>query len=432
MKRLILILAALVACGASSSTLAQLDATETEDLLFMREEEKLARDTYLTLYDRWSQNIFQNIARSEQRHMDTMLDMIQYYGLEDPVTDDTVGAFNNPVLATLYDDLIERGSASLLEALHVGAYIEDAMTFGDWSVIGALRADRYDLDAKRDPMYEADYPFAEIASISDSEVSPKLGLVWRPRDSVDLYLQYSHGFRAPPYEDANIGLELPVFNVRAIPNPDLRSETSDGVDLGVRWRGERGSLHLSLFRTDYNDFIESKVRLGPDPDTGRILFQSQNVQEAVIEGVEAGWSVEVDRMPGEFSLDGSFYWARGENRDNGQPLNSVGPAQAVIGIDWATTDGNWHTRLRATFTDGWSDLDESGGELFKPPGHAVFDLYVTRDLGDRVRLRGGVTNLADKTYWSWSDVRGLGPTDPVIPYLARPGRSLVLGVDMDW
>ena len=130
MKRLILILAALVACGASSSTLAQLDATETEDLLFMREEEKLARDTYLTLYDRWSQNIFQNIARSEQRHMDTMLDMIQYYGLEDPVTDDTVGAFNNPVLATLYDDLIERGSASLLEALHVGAYIEE-LDIGD-------------------------------------------------------------------------------------------------------------------------------------------------------------------------------------------------------------------------------------------------------------------------------------------------------------
>ena len=81
---------------------------------------------------------------------------------------------------------------------------------------------------------------------------------------------------------------------------------------------------------------------------------------------------------------------------------------------------------------GLGGLDESRGELFKPPGYAVFDLYVTRMLGDRVRLRGGVTNLADKTYWSWSDVRGLGPNDPVIPYLARPGRSLVLGVDMDW
>lgn len=320
----------------------------------------------------------------------------------------------------------------LSQSTDLGAYIEDAITFGDWTVIGALRADRYDLDAKSDPMYAEDYPFAEIVSISDSELSPKLGLIWRPRDNVDLYLQYSHGFRAPPFEDANIGLELPVFNVRAIPNPDLRSESSDGVDLGVRWRGERGSLHLSVFRTEYDDFIESKVRLGPDPDTGRILFQSQNVREAVIEGVEAGWSLPIDRIPGEFSFDGSFYWARGENRDNGQALNSVGPAQAVIGVDWSPTDGNWQSRLRATFTDGWSDLDETGGELFKPPGHAVFDFYVTRRFADRFRIRGGVTNLTDKTYWSWSDVRGLGPNDPVLPFLARPGRSLVLGVDMDW
>jgi hypothetical protein len=130
MKRLILALAALIACGATFSAMAQLDATEESDLLFMREEEKLARDTYLTLHDLWSTNIFQNIARSEQRHMDTMLDMLRYYGLEDPVTDDTVGVFANPVLAGLYDDLVARGSASLLEALHVGAYIEE-LDIGD-------------------------------------------------------------------------------------------------------------------------------------------------------------------------------------------------------------------------------------------------------------------------------------------------------------
>jgi hypothetical protein len=125
MKQLILMLAAVVAFGASVPVLAQLDATETEDLLFMREEEKLARDTYLTLYDAWSHAIFRNIARSEQRHMDTMLAMVEYYGLTDPVTDDTVGVFTNPTLAGLYADLIERGSESLLEALHVGAYIEE-------------------------------------------------------------------------------------------------------------------------------------------------------------------------------------------------------------------------------------------------------------------------------------------------------------------
>jgi hemoglobin/transferrin/lactoferrin receptor protein len=316
------------------------------------------------------------------------------------------------------------------ESTEIGAYVEDAVSMGNWTVIGAVRADRYDLDATSDPMYEADYPFQQPVSIADSELSPKLGLVYRPTDSIDLYLQYSHGFRAPPFEDANIGLEIPVFNVRAIPNPDLRSESSDGIDVGLRWQGQRGRAHLSLFRTDYDDFIETKVRLGPDPDTGRILFQSQNLNQATIEGVEAGWSLDV--IPGDVSIDGSVYWARGENRDNGESLNSVGPAQAVLGVDWIPGDGAWHTRLRATFTDGWDDRDETGGELFQPPGHAVFDLFVTRALGDRARLRAGVTNFTDKIYWSWSDVRGLGPNDPVIPYLARPGRSVVLGVDIDW
>ena len=186
----------------------------------------------------------------------------------------------------------------------------------------------------------------------------------------------------------------------------------------------------ALFRTDYDDFIETKVRLGVDPVSGRILFQSQNLNKATIEGVEAGWSLDI--VPDDISVDGAVYWARGENGESGEPLNSVGPAQAVIGVDWTPGNGDWHTRLRATFTEGWDDRDESGGELFRPPGYGIFDLFVMRALGDRARLRAGVTNLTDKTYWSWSDVRGLGPTDPVIPYLARPGRSYLVGVDMDW
>ena len=76
MKRLTLILVALLAGAASFSALAQLDATETDDLRFMREEEKLARDTYLTLYERWSHTIFRNIARSEQRHMDAVATLL--------------------------------------------------------------------------------------------------------------------------------------------------------------------------------------------------------------------------------------------------------------------------------------------------------------------------------------------------------------------
>ena len=313
-----------------------------------------------------------------------------------------------------------------------GLFIEDAVSIGRWTLIGGLRADQYQLSPVYDAVYAEDYPFAEPVAISDSEVSPKLGAIFRPHSSLDVFLQYARGFRAPPYEDANIGLELPVFNVRAIPNPDLRSETSDGIDLGLRWHGHTASAYLSLFHTRYDDFIETKVRLGPDPDSGRILFQSQNLSEATIEGLEAGGALTFERHTGTFAVDWSLYWARGENKDNGQPLNSVGPPQAVVGIDWLPTRGNWRVRLRGTFTDGWSERDESGGELFNPPGHAIFDLFLTRQFGNRLTLRAGVTNLTDRTYWAWSDVRGLSPDDPVIPYLARPGTSIVLGANMNW
>ncbi|MCA9242485.1 MAG: DUF2202 domain-containing protein [Phycisphaerales bacterium] len=102
-----------------------LSPAERQDLLYMREEEKLARDVYLAMLERWEVRIFENISQSEQRHMDALGGLIERYGLTDPVTDITPGVFTNPDLAALYDELVARGSASLAEALQVGAFIED-------------------------------------------------------------------------------------------------------------------------------------------------------------------------------------------------------------------------------------------------------------------------------------------------------------------
>lgn len=313
-----------------------------------------------------------------------------------------------------------------------GAYIEDTMTIGDWSLIGAIRADRYDLSPKNDPMYAEDYPFASPVSLSESDVSPKIGLIYRLNPETDVYVQYSHGFRAPPYEDANIGLEIPFFNYRAIPNPDLKSESSDGFDIGIRWQGVNSGVRLSAFRTGYTDFIESKVRLGLDPVSGRILFQSQNIAKTVIEGVEAGGHIDFQGALEKFSVDGSLYLASGENRENDQALNSVGPGQGVIGVTWRGASQDRRVRLQATFTDSWDSRDESGGELFKPAGYAVFDLYFTQRIGERTTFHAGLLNLMDRTYWNWSDVRGLSPSDPVIPYLAQPGRNVSASINFNW
>lgn len=309
-----------------------------------------------------------------------------------------------------------------------GAYVEDTIELGDWAVIAALRADRYELSPQRDAMFAEDFPFAEVVSITESDVSPKLGVIYTLTPATDIYLQYSHGFRAPPYADANIGLEVHLFNYRAIPNPDLESETSDGFDLGLRWQGASSSAYVSMFHTRYEDFIESKVRLGLDPASGRVLFQSQNVDETRIRGVEAGWSVRRE----SFEFDGSAYYAEGRNEENNEALNSVGPAQAVLGLSWYAPDDRTVVRLKSTLTAAWDDRDETSGELFEPAGYGILDLFAIRQLGDRATVRAGLHNLTDKTYWNWSDVRGLAPDDPVIPYLAQAGRSASVSLNVRW
>jgi len=107
------------------SATTTLTAEEIEDILHMREEEKLARDVYITLYNIYKVPVFNNISKSEQTHMNTVKTLIDRYQLEDPVTDDGIGKFSNPKFTELYNTLIEKGKKSVVDALTVGALIED-------------------------------------------------------------------------------------------------------------------------------------------------------------------------------------------------------------------------------------------------------------------------------------------------------------------
>jgi len=105
-----------------------LTSEEEAGILLMREEEKLARDVYLTLSEKWNLPVFANIARSESTHMEAMEMLIERYGLTDPVDNTSPasrGRYSNEEFNTLYTDLIRKGSESLEAALEVGALIED-------------------------------------------------------------------------------------------------------------------------------------------------------------------------------------------------------------------------------------------------------------------------------------------------------------------
>jgi len=99
---------------------------ETAGLLFMREEEKLAHDVYLALYEQWGQPIFKNIAASEQTHTDSVKLLLDKYEIPDPAEEVSApGQFSDQDLQALYDQLVEMGSVSLADALMVGTAVEE-------------------------------------------------------------------------------------------------------------------------------------------------------------------------------------------------------------------------------------------------------------------------------------------------------------------
>lgn len=131
--------------ATAKTTLSSLSTAEKSDLLFMREEEKLARDVYLTLYETWGLTVFSNIASSEQSHMDAVLKLLRTYRLTDPAAGLAIGEFSNPDLQSLYDTLMEKGGLSALDALQVGGIIEETDMH---DLVAAMeRADNADLDS---------------------------------------------------------------------------------------------------------------------------------------------------------------------------------------------------------------------------------------------------------------------------------------------
>ena len=111
--------------AASGVVVGQISEHEAKDLAFMREEEKLAHDVYVQLYEMWGQPTFNNIAKSEQTHTDAIKTLLDTYGVADPTAGKSAGEFSDAYLQELYDTLVAQGSQSLGDALKVGAAIEE-------------------------------------------------------------------------------------------------------------------------------------------------------------------------------------------------------------------------------------------------------------------------------------------------------------------
>lgn len=303
----------------------------------------------------------------------------------------------------------------------IGVYAQDEVTIGPFTVTGALRFDDFSLDARPDPVFSDP---ARLTDLHTDRLTTRLGLSWNAFDSLTLYAHYAQGFRAPPPGDVNLFLDLPLFNYRSLPNPDLRPERSETVEAGLRVRFRATVLDLAAYRTDYDDFIESRARLGTDPATGALLFQSRNLERAHIYGLEARLVqglAPLHRALAPLTLEAAFHASRGENDVSDAPLNEVNPLKAVFALRYTAPVMPLHAELRATHLSRQHRVDFTEGAFFVPPAATVLDAVLRWQPRPDTELHLGAYNLTNARYWRYADVRRLAPGDPRVEIASRPG-----------
>ena len=341
------------------------------------------------------------------------------------------GAITSTILGEVFP-LRDFPQSRVLEA---GVFVFDEIRRGDspWTWSPALRIDHYELTPRPDAIYREDNPTQTPVGVRNTALSPRLGASWRLSGSLTAFGQYSHGFRSPPFEDVNVGLDLPQFRTRAIPNPDLRPEKSDHVELGLRSTDDAFSGAASVYLARYRDFIESKVALGVDPASGYSIFQSRNRARARIWGAEltlrAPLGRSVDLETGWTASLAAAY-ARGDDTGANRPLNSIDPPRATLGLEYRAPGAGWHVQGLFTVTAAQDRVDETAAALARAGGHATLDLVAGWKIGDGVHLRAAVFNLLDRRYVEWSDIRGVASNDPSLDLYTRPGRSVTLSATL--
>ena len=107
----------------NNSNSTSLSQEEKDGLLFMLEEEKLARDTYIYMNNLWRLNQFNNIKNSEQSHMDAIVSILEQNDIEYTILPQ--GEFSYQNLQDLYNQFVIDGQVSSESALQIGATIED-------------------------------------------------------------------------------------------------------------------------------------------------------------------------------------------------------------------------------------------------------------------------------------------------------------------
>jgi hemoglobin/transferrin/lactoferrin receptor protein len=318
----------------------------------------------------------------------------------------------------------------------LGAFVQDQIGYGALTVAPGLRFDAYRLSPRaNDPLYTG-----SAVTASDHALSPRLAVLYEVSPALIPYAQYAHGFRTPTPDQVNNSFANPIRGYTSIGNPDLKPESSDTIELGLRGKLGTGYGPLrysaAAFAGRYRDFITRRTVSGSGTPIDPFVFQYVNYAKAQIHGLEGRleWV-----MPNGLSLKTAMAYTKGTAHTSGaasQPLDTVNPFSAVFGVRYEPGE-RWFAQADLLFQAAKRQSDIAAGSCdkqtcFAPPASFVVDLRGGYRFSKHVIAYLGVFNLFERKYWNWSDVRGIAQTSTVADAYTSPGRNVSVSMKLDF
>ncbi len=317
-----------------------------------------------------------------------------------------------------------------------GAYLGDEIGVGGGllTLYPVLRFDHYSLNPKRDTLL----PGFAAAGQSGSRVSPKVGGVVKLGGGASLFANYAQGFKAPSPTQVNQFFQNLAQGYTSIPNPDLRPETSETWEGGVRLSSGAVSAGVTGFTGRYRNFISQQVVGGSFRPTDPAVFQFINLNRVKIDGVEGRIDL---RAPGGLSGRMAISYAKGvvsEPDGTREPLSTIDPLKLIVGVGYDAPERRFGGQIIATHAAQkelgqtvYNDLTAkaqgticNGAPCFRPGGFTILDATAYVRVGTALTLRAGIFNILDAKYAWWSDVRGLAASSTVTDAYTQPGRNV--------
>lgn len=315
----------------------------------------------------------------------------------------------------------------------VTGYFEDEIAFGKWIVTPQVGFVHYRMTPSGGNSEVAQF---QPAKSSETKFTPKLSLEYRAAPEFIPYVQYSRGVRTPSaqqltsYFFESVTYFVPrmgpqTANVAVVGNPNLRSETADNFEIGVKGQNEKLQYLVTGYYNHYKNFIDWVSK----PTQGYTTFiQYDNLDKAKVYGFTADvkWKFYKD-----FYLAEGISYSRGKARNKGvkTPINSIQPlkVRAGLGYEGETFGAN----IQWTYNRGKSDKDieQSSAYLYNPTGgHSVFDLGAYWKPVENLALTAGVNNLFNKKYWNWNDISYLALLSKATQDQGRDPSSIPLAI----